>query len=331
MSYGPLHVGEGVEWGGPAGATGCVNFTRMIIQIKSYTYPGACTADWNWTVTFTPSSAPAICAYGTQRKPGVADIIMISAGLLVAMGLSIAEPWVLLFIGPVLGSAIATGAMCGTPKQADVVISPSDWTTPDPSGIGTLAQRHMVTNFRNALWDFLCQCTPAPSGSPAPVSPPVTTLSKPTYLTVYEDIHIDNTEISTTIQALWQYFTTVNIGNNNSLTIGKQTADCSCPTYKLGTAHEGLSGDGELAVSGILGLSVIFTTLPPRVGVIEGDPDSIYTGAFINLGNAWGWQTRLYPSTTSWLAFPPGMSAMTKVGYSIPTDVVATIAEIVAA
>jgi hypothetical protein len=61
-----------------------------------------------------------------------------------------------------------------------------------------------------------------------------------------------------------------------------------------------------------------------------GDPDTIYTGAWINVGNDWGWQPRLWPNTTRWMVFPPDMHQMTLVGYSIPADVEATITELVA-
>lgn len=332
FTYGPHLVGDGVEWGGVSGATGCTDFTRVTFAIKSYTYPGACAAEWDWSITYTGTGGTVgVCAYGTERQPSVPQAIaIVTVGLLVAAGV-VLEPWLLGGLIGILGSAVSINALCSTVKPADQVIAESDWTSPFPGGVGSLAHHKIALNVQNKLWDFFCHCTPAPSGSPAPTSPPVTVISAPTYLTTYNNIQINNTEISTTINDLWQYFLNFNIGNQNSITIGQQTQECACTNLKLGSAHEGLTGEGAFAVSGIHGLSVIYTTLPPRIGMALGDPDTIYTGAWINVGNDWGWQPRMFPNTIKWMAFPPDMHQMTVVGYSIPEDVVLTIAELVQA
>lgn len=332
FSYGPANVGVGVEWTGTAGASGCIDFTRILFYVKPYTYPGACDISIHYSVTFTPLSGMVpLCAYGTMRKPGVDQIAIISTGLLLTAGIISFQWWMVPLMGSMLGSAIAVDDLCSTLKHTDVTIDPVDWTTADPSGIGTVAQHKFLLNVTNALWDFFCQCVPAPSGSPAPVSPPVTIITKPTYISVYEDNHIDNTEISTTINDVWNYLLSINVGNNNSISLGQQVATCTCTDFKLGSAHEGLSGDGTFVVSGIHGLSVTFTTLPARTGVDIGDPDRIYDVGWVNVGNDWGWQPPMYPNTSKWIVFPPDMHQMTRVGYSIPEDVVLTIAELVTA
>lgn len=332
FTYGPKHVGDGVEWGAVSGATGCVDFTRITFAVKSYTYPGACSVEWDWSVTYTGSGGGApICAYGHGRKPGVTAVAVISIGLIASIGVAAFDPILLPYLGGVMGTALMVDQLCSLDKPVDQVIHEADWGLPSPAGIGTLAQYKLLQNFRNVLWDFFCECIPAPSGSPPPVSPPVTIIQKPSYLTVYAPITIDNTEISTTINELWQYFLSINIGNQNSISIGQQIAECTCTTSKLGTAHPGLSDIGEFPVSGILGLAVFFTTLPNRIGVAEGDPDTLYDVGWINIGTDAGWQTRMRPTTNPWMVFPERMKEMTRVGFSIPPDVVCTISELVPA
>lgn len=271
------------------------------------------------------------CAYGTERQPGVTEALQMSAGVVAGLGLGTGEIWTIPILAGIYGSTIIMDQICGSQKQPDQTVDLADWSTPASSGVGTVAAQKVISNFRNKLWDAYCRCTPAPSGSPGPVTPPVTILLKPTYLTTIDNIQIDNTEISTTINQLWQYFLSLNIGNNNSISIGQQIAECTCSKYKVGASHPGLSGDGELAVSGILGLAVNFTTLPDRIGVAIGDPDTLYTGAWVNIGSIDGWFERHFPNTDPWIAFPARMNEMTKIGYSIPADVVLTISELVQA
>jgi hypothetical protein len=58
-----------------------------------------CQAQQNWSISYTPTGGTVgYCAYGTQRKPGVTDIISISTGLLGSMGLITLSPWVLPFL-----------------------------------------------------------------------------------------------------------------------------------------------------------------------------------------------------------------------------------------
>lgn len=332
FTYGPHLVGDGVEWGGVSGATGCTDFTRVTFAIKSYTYPGACSAEWDWSITYTGTGGTVgLCAYGTEIKIPGGQVAEMSTGLLEAMGVIAEAPWAIPAILATAGTYIALDQLCSRPKPTELNIDASDWSTPNPVAPGNLAQGKIAHNFICKAWDFFCQCTPAPSGSPPPISPPVTVLSQPTYYITYGDTHIDNTEIATTLSLIWRNSLGVTINSNNTTTTGQQTLDCSCTNLKLGAAHEGLTGDGVITVSGIHGLSVIYTTLPPRIGVAIGDPDTIYTGAWINVGNAWGWQPRMFPNTTSWMAFPPDMHQMTEVGYSVPEDVVLTIAELVQA
>lgn len=332
LSYGPSTVGSGIEWTSTSGATGCTDFTRVRFEFFSYSYPGACDATMHWSITYTGTGGTVgVCAYGVEPLIANPFILPVTAAALASVGVYFSNPWTAIPAGILLGTQLASNLICAEPKPVDQVISFEDWTTPDVAPYMTVGNHKQVRNILNLFWDQLCHCKPAPSGSPAPISPPVTVISKPTYYIGPVTNIIDNTEISTTIDEVWNYLTTISFLSNNNISIGQQTLDCSCTNLKLGNAHEGLTGEGVITVSGIHGLSVTYTTLPDRIGVAIGDPDTIYTGAWINVGNAWGWQPRMFPNTTSWIVFPPDMHQMTQVGYSVPEDVVLTIAELVQA
>jgi hypothetical protein len=99
--------------------------------------------------------------------------------------------------------------------------------------------------------------------------------------------------------------------------------------YVNGTAHSGLTGDGQFSVQGDLGLAVNLTTLPSAIGFSVGNPNALYDVGWINIGTADGWVHREWLVANPFLSMPPDMSAMTLVGYSLGPGVVATITELV--
>lgn len=99
--------------------------------------------------------------------------------------------------------------------------------------------------------------------------------------------------------------------------------------YVPGAVHSGLSGMGQFAIQGDIGLSVDLTTVPSRAGLVVGDPNVIYGCGWISIGTADGWLHRELISANPFLAMPRDMGAMTLVGYSLLPGVIATITELV--
>lgn len=95
-----------------------------------------------------------------------------------------------------------------------------------------------------------------------------------------------------------------------------------------GAAHTGLSGAGQIAVSGLIGVAVDLTTTPGRVGLVAGDPDTVFDVGWINVGTADGWGPRHF-ITSDPFVLTPVSGDVTLIGYSLPADVVATITELV--
>lgn len=96
-----------------------------------------------------------------------------------------------------------------------------------------------------------------------------------------------------------------------------------------GAVHTGLSGNGEINVQGLIGIRIDLTTIPTRVGSQAGDPATIFDVGWIRFGDASSWSPRYRIDADPWIVLPSSAGIYTRVGYSIPADVVATITEII--
>ncbi len=97
--------------------------------------------------------------------------------------------------------------------------------------------------------------------------------------------------------------------------------------YVLGTAHSGLSGDGLISVTGLVGVKVELTTIPARVGTVFGETNQLFQVGWLNLCTTDGCGPRLFIANTPFLLLDLN-PAVTGIAYSIPADVVATITEL---
>lgn len=98
--------------------------------------------------------------------------------------------------------------------------------------------------------------------------------------------------------------------------------------YVDGTAHSGLTGNGEITFSGALGVRLHLTTYPARVGQLLGDPITLFDVGWIAWGNADGFGATERIRREFQLSFPAAAGAYTKLGYSLTPGVVATITEV---
>jgi hypothetical protein len=97
--------------------------------------------------------------------------------------------------------------------------------------------------------------------------------------------------------------------------------------YVTGASHAGLSGNGTIAVSGLLGIKVDVTTAPGRLGETLGDPTTIWDAGWVNIGTPDGFGPRQFISSNPMVILPVS-GAATSIGYSIPPDVTITITEL---
>jgi hypothetical protein len=99
--------------------------------------------------------------------------------------------------------------------------------------------------------------------------------------------------------------------------------------YVYGTNHTGLSGNGELTVTGLIGASVDVTTLPSSYGQVDGTPVELFDLGFITFGTTDGWQKSIRIDHDGSLMLPPAAGAFTRLGYTLSPGVVVAIRELV--
>ncbi len=99
--------------------------------------------------------------------------------------------------------------------------------------------------------------------------------------------------------------------------------------YVYGANHASLSGDGDIAVSGLLGCSVDVTTLPSQYGSAAGDPDELFGLGWISMGTADGIVQRRRLDADG-ILFLPGLGGVfTSINYALSPGVVVSIRELV--
>jgi hypothetical protein len=94
--------------------------------------------------------------------------------------------------------------------------------------------------------------------------------------------------------------------------------------YTLGTTSGGLTGAGQIAASGLIGVKVNVTAVPTGAGSRPGTPADYFGLGHITPGDANGWDANLPISHTSQL-FYPLRDGISVVGYSLEPGVTASL------
>lgn len=98
--------------------------------------------------------------------------------------------------------------------------------------------------------------------------------------------------------------------------------------YVPKVTHSALTGSGEIAVQGLLGVKVLPASIPPGAGVDLGDPDTLWLDSWINWGNADGWTTREWLRSSPFISMPSVAGQFTKVGYTLRPGLTVDIVEL---
>lgn len=100
--------------------------------------------------------------------------------------------------------------------------------------------------------------------------------------------------------------------------------------YVPGTSHGSLTGSGELSVAGLIGAKITITDSNVfDIGVVDGDPEYLYTSSWFNWGSSDGWAPRQFLTATTTLTLPSSAGAYTKLAYSLAPGIEVTIVELV--
>lgn len=100
--------------------------------------------------------------------------------------------------------------------------------------------------------------------------------------------------------------------------------------YIPGDVHAGVTGNGEIAVSGLIGMAVEITTdVGAAGGADDGTPDYLYGRGWFNWGSADGYTERRRLTSELSVSFPPTAGVYTTFAYSLPPGLVVTLTELV--
>lgn len=99
--------------------------------------------------------------------------------------------------------------------------------------------------------------------------------------------------------------------------------------YVSGASHAGLTGDGEIAIQGLLGAKVSLTTIPASRGVAAGEPDELFDIGFVTFAVTDGYPHSVRIEHNPHVILPARASVFTRLSYSLTPGVVATITELV--
>jgi len=99
--------------------------------------------------------------------------------------------------------------------------------------------------------------------------------------------------------------------------------------YIESVSHPGLAGSGTLSVQGLIGVRVDLTTIPAYVGRLDGQPTVYFDVGWVALGTATGYQTRELVRHDPQFVLSGEAGIFTRVAYTFPPGVVATIVELV--
>ncbi len=324
IDFNPPHVGDHVQHDFP--------LTDTFVEFELQPSTGV---DFNIKVEYSQAPGETVangfCAYGTEPNPSAALIstvtgAVVDAAIIVLGGGALA----ILAFDTLIGAPLILGDVCtrlppSVPDftDADFIPGTQIWA---PGSFDKRMQALVA-----AIWSFYCQCNPAPGGSPAPVSP---TAPQPLQLPAATGgtlpaITCDNADLCTSLNAMMRQLTAMNAQiayiRSDVQLIQRQDVPFS---YVLGTEHSGLTGAGDFAVSDILGLSVEFTTIPSEYPHTTSDPPTYFDLGNISVGTAQGWE-RSYQATKSPFLVLAVSGAVTLVGYTFRTGIVATIHELV--
>lgn len=99
--------------------------------------------------------------------------------------------------------------------------------------------------------------------------------------------------------------------------------------YVASTVHAGLTGNGEIAVQGLIGVRVLITDSGGGLGADDGTPDYLWNGGWINWGTADGFRHREFIAASPLTSMPRAAGQYTRVGYSLPPGIEIEITELV--
>jgi hypothetical protein len=261
-----------------------------------------------------PSPGDQWCSSGHKGSAVPANIVLGVADFLLLLA---DAPAAVLFLVEQLGLIpVVTADFCsagavypGDPVASDIT------DVLDPSKSGAILQKYVGLILYYA-WPQYCVCdtlVPPNVVQPPPPAWPTDT-STPTNMCSPVDLTNQLNTIQQLEQSMLRLLTLV------AMRVGAMS-------YTIGPSHT-VSGKGELAVDGDLGVIVDGLTFAPGTGFDASDPARIYQIGWVTFGNSDGWEPRrpVWHDPQIFLGLTPGF---TKIGFDCGMATSVEITELV--
>lgn len=98
--------------------------------------------------------------------------------------------------------------------------------------------------------------------------------------------------------------------------------------YVPSTVHSALSGAGDFAIQGLLGVRIEVTTLPTRAGLAGSSPTEYFDLGWVTFGTEDGYPHSVRIERDSQLVLPARCSVFTTFAYDVPADVAIRVTEL---
>lgn len=278
----------------------------------------------------TTGPAPgAYCSGGTERKDLSTDLVIIGGSAVDAIAIFLGGLWLellALLVDAIGVHVLSTATLCASLPPPMPTITNADYLA--LTGVTGAPTTDQIAKFwqavQSAVWPYFCQCVPGTGvvSPPAPVAPGVTIVLPP-------PVTCDDGDVCSMLDSLTRKLDMVSLdiqyARRDITLIQRQSVPFASI---LGTLHDGLHGDGQFAVQGILGLSVSYIGGGSTIGSEPGNPNTVFDVGWLNVGDGLGFRSRERIRTNPWVWYPPDAGEITTVGYTLNPLVTASIQEI---
>jgi hypothetical protein len=275
---------------------------------------------WRLVITdqpTTPEPTSPPCQYGSQLKSGQPFNTYVTLELLTSVLTAVAAPEFIPLFVPLIGFNLVVGDLCNRqpPPMPLLHADPLANSLADlQQGLGAVS------------WPFFCECVP---GTPAPIPYPPPSLVAPPGIPTFPIFPCDPADLCSSVSAIRQAVFALASGLAETKELVTLLQRYSLPfAYAPGAVHIGLTGEGEFAVSRLLGFQVQVDQRPDDGLVLPGKPPYFWDMGWMAVSDSSGMleEKRITRQQQTWL--PTACQDALTFSYSLNPGVTVSVREL---
>lgn len=311
---------QGVEWTGTSGATGCLDFTRAVLVVRNYGYPGHWNISFRITLSFIPASLATIrCGYGTRLKAGTPVTVVTSPEFIDLVLASIGVGDAGRAFASIAYQFMDLNALCSSGPPEGVTIDMSTWLSTADS---------MWKTFQWATWFYACECIPG-TPPPLPYDPPSIVL--PPSWPAAPPFPCDPADICAALVRIQRQLAAIANTTGRDYELDTLVQRYQLPMgIILGPTHSGLTESGGFHISRLIGVQYHITSRGPDRPMLPGQPGYIKDLGWMSIsdGGAMLLERRITRDQERWL--PVHAALADTFGYYLTAGTVMDVTELLA-